>query len=477
MLSYHSKDNSSNLSIVAHQFKTDGSDAITGPDAYYSQGPERQALSLAPCSTNETRMGKSVYLSLNHYDTTFSAYMANIYRGDYMGYFHYLYNLRDYTPHKLRQHMLQLSHEINLNPLLKMSIKAGSQQYKFFLEHLYLYPPGFGEPSGIELLTEVLERKNYANFDVSYHFENQRFLLGLEYISTKMMSSYHMEMYRHIYSLISQYECQLFDNFSLTLGMRYDNYNDGFDNYDDIDNNLSPRISGVYRLGSNHIFKCQFQKAFRPAAFGELASNIDIKPPRLNTYELSYTYKSAFSRGRINLYHSILRDVIQTKDPSPEPFFTYVNTNKIRSRGCELELEHQLFQPLKIVTNAAFMYSKNLETNKGMPLQTDFIGNAGIIYSPVPLVNISTRYRYLGNRTREEGDNRNELAGYHKLDMSMMINALKISTKIRMGIDNILNEDIRVPTSVAHIYFKNQTYPGDYPREGRIMWFDIAYEF
>jgi len=172
-----------------------------------------------------------------------------------------------------------------------------------------------------------------------------------------------------------------------------------------------------------------------------------------------------------------LKDVIDTAVNDPLGTFIYFNASKIRSHGIEMELEHQLLDQLKINTNAAFMYTKNLDNNKSMPLQTNFIGNAGIIYSPLSIFNISTRYRYLGNRTREVGDNRNELAGYHKLDMSMRIHAAKISTKFRLGIDNVLNEDIRVPTPVSHIYFKDQTYPGDYPRKGRTMWFDISYEF
>ncbi|KPA16571.1 TonB-denpendent receptor [Candidatus Magnetomorum sp. HK-1] len=476
LLNYSSQDQSTHLSVLAHQFKTDGSDAVTGPDAYYSQGLKGE--SIAPGPTNETQKGNSVLLSLKHYDTSFTGQMAQIYRGDSMGYYHYLYNLRDDTPHKFRQHALQLTQKIHFNPQLNLTIKGGSQKYKYFFEHLYLYPPGYPQfPSGIELPINCFERKNYATLDISYHFKDHRFLFALEYNSTKsLFISSGIETYRHIYSLLSQYECQPFDKLSLTLGLRYDNYDDTYDNYDDFDHNISPRIAGVYRLSTNHIFKCQYQEAFRPPTTGEIVTN-DLKSPTINTYELSYTYKSAFTKGRINLYQSILKNVIQTTVNNPYGLFFYFNSNRIRSNGIEVEMEHQIFQQLKFNTNAAYMYTKNLDTNKSMPLQTNFIGNACIIYSPLPIINISSRYRYLGNRSREVGDNRNELAGYHNLDMSMMIHATKISTKIRLGIDNLLNEDIRVPTTVAHIYFKDQTYPGDFPRKGRSLWFDIAYEF
>ena len=481
LLNYNSKDNCTHLSLMAHQFRTDGSDAITGPDAYYSQGPEMKAISLAPGSTNEILKGKSVLLSLKHKDTSFSGYMGNIYRGYYMGQYHYLYNLSEDTPHKLREHALQLSHKILFNPQLNLIIKAGSQKYRYFFDNYYMYPPGYPLfPEGFKLDFDSMERKNYANFDVSYCFENHSLLFSLEYISSKtLVKIFNTEMYRHIYSMISQYEYKPFDNFSLTLGTRYDNYDDKYDNFDDIDNNISPRIAAVYNFRLKHILKCQYQKAFRPVATGEIFTSKNLKPPTINTYELSYTYKSPFTRGRINLYQSILKDVIGTTVTGPhEPcFFVYFNINKIRAHGIEMELEHQLFQKLKINTNAAFMYSKNLDTSKSMPLQTNFIGNALIVYSPLPIFNISTRYRYLGNIKREVGDNRNELAGYHNLDLSINLNATKISTKIRLGIDNVLNEDIRVPTPVSMIYFKDRTYPEDYPLRGRTMWFDIVYEF
>lgn len=119
LLNYYSQDHSSHLSLMAHQFKTDGSDAITGPDAYYahSQEADMKAASFAPGSTNETQKGKSILFSFKHNDTSFSGHMTNIYRGYYMGYYHYLYNLREEMPHKIRQHALELSHKIHFNSI------------------------------------------------------------------------------------------------------------------------------------------------------------------------------------------------------------------------------------------------------------------------------------------------------------------------------------------------------------------------
>ena len=263
LLNYYSQDQSTHLSALVHKFKTDGSDATTGPDAYHSQGLKMKAASLAPGPTNEKQQGSSMFLSLKHNNTSCKANISQLYRGDSMGCYHYLYNLRDDTPQKIRQQAFQLSQTIEIHSQLKSILKLGWNRYRYFSEHMYLYPPIYPwYPDGLEFHMNVIERKKYANLDVSYVIDSHRFLLGLEYTEEKHIFSGITDMYRHIYSLVSQYESQPFEKFSLTLGLRYDNY-------DDTDNSFSPRIAGVYRLLSNHVFKCQYQAAFRPPTTGE----------------------------------------------------------------------------------------------------------------------------------------------------------------------------------------------------------------
>jgi len=469
LFNYDSQEYPIHFSAFIHQFKSDGNDAITGPDAYHAFTPEMKKLSLAPGSTNERTERHLNYLKLDYVNTSFTTKFSQLNHGDSMGWYHYLYNLREDTPNILRQQLFHLSQKIEVNQNLKATFKGCFQKDKCIFEHKYVFPPG--HPYYREYNIYYLERKKYTSLNVFYKKYDHRLLFGFDYVDEKhIYSQDNLTLYRSLYSLLAQYEGQLIEGLSLTCGLRYDNY-------DDVDNSLSPRIAGVYRFNSNHIFKCQYQEAFRPPTKTELVTTTHITPSKIKTYEISYTYKNAFSRRRISLYGSKLEDVVQLKVYPPSPKWNYENIRKVRANGLELELEQKISQQIKVNTNASYMYTKNLDTNTRMPLQAEFMGNAGIIYHPLKCLNFSTHYHYMGNRSRESGDKRSDLAGYHKVDVSMRIHATKISTKIRIGIDNVLNEDIRIPTSVSHLVNKEQTYPGDFPQKGRAMWFDIIYEY
>ena len=468
-INYCSKEHPINFNAFVHQFKSDANDAITGPDAYHSLSPEMKKLSLAPGSTNEKTTRHLNFLKLDYNNTSFTTKFSQLNHGDSMGWYHYLYNLREDTPNIFRQQLFQLSQKIEINEHLKATFKLGFQEHKCIFKQKYIFPPG--HPFFTELNVYYLERKKYTSLDAFYEINDHRLLFGFDYVAEKHIYSLGgLNIYRNLYSLLSQYEGQLFDGFSLTCGLRYDNY-------DDVDNSLSPRLAGVYRFNSNHIFKFQYQEAFRPPTKSELATTPSITSARIKTYEISYTYKNAFSRGRISLYESKLEDVVQVKVYPPLPNWNYENISKVRARGIELELEQKISQQIKLNTNASSMYTKNLETNQRMPLQTEFMANVSLIYNPVQYLNFSTRYHYMGSRSREVEDKRADLAGFHKVDASLWIHAINISTKIRIGIDNVLNEDIRIPTSISHLIMKDQTYPGDFPLKGRTMWFDVNYEF
>jgi len=422
LFNYKSKEQPFKLSAFVHQYQSDGSDAITGPDAYHAH-PSFQKLSLAPGSTNEKTLRHLNYLSLEYLNTSFTTKFSQLKHGDSMGWYHYLYNLREDYPHILRQQLFELSQKIEFNPQIQATIKGGFQEHKCIFDRKYMYPPGHPASSFTELNVSYLERKHYTGLDVFYKVNDHQLLFAYDYVDEKHIYTRINTSYkRRSYSLLSQYEGQLFERFSLTCGLRYDNYND-------VDNNLSPRLAGVYRFNSNHIIKCQYQEAFRPPTKTEMATTTThILPSKIKTGELSYTYKTPFSRGRISLYESKLEDAVQVLVYPPSPNWNYVNISKIRARGLELELEQKISQQIKLNSNAAYMYTKNLETNNSMPLQTEFIANACVIYSPFNYLNFSTRYHYLGSRSREEGDNRSDLSDYHTLDRAHFKKGGKIFT-------------------------------------------------
>ena len=63
-------------------------------------------------------------------------------------------------------------------------------------------------------------------------------------------------------SIVLQDEYRISDMLTLTSGLRYDNY-------EDIESAVSPRIALVWRFSGNHIFKAQYARAFRPPSLIE----------------------------------------------------------------------------------------------------------------------------------------------------------------------------------------------------------------
>ncbi|UCH40589.1 MAG: TonB-dependent receptor, partial [Gammaproteobacteria bacterium] len=67
---------------------------------------------------------------------------------------------------------------------------------------------------------------------------------------------------RSAMSLVLQDEYAIDDRLTLTAGLRYDDY-------EDIDSNLSPRLALVWRRSEQHIFKAQLARAFKPPSLIE----------------------------------------------------------------------------------------------------------------------------------------------------------------------------------------------------------------
>jgi len=470
ILDYYPKNEAFHFNALIHQYQTDGSDGIVGPDAFYAFGPNMQENSLAPGATNEKQKGKYGIVSFEYNNFSCTAQSSQIKRGDFMGPNHYLNNLKDDTPLHYSNHLFQITQKIDFKPNLEVVLKGGRSEHKIKLVDYCLFPPKHPFfPDGFELNSNVKSKKNYGSMDINYHFSSESdILLGVEYYRENFLID-QGKTYRHVFSLFSQYELKPIEDLSFTLGFRYDKYSN-------TEEQKSPRFSAVYRLTSNHIFKFQYANAFRPPTLYENYIYPNIKPPTIKTYELCYTYKDINTMGKISLYHSTMKNFIDTES-DPIVHFVYFNINKVRSRGVEFELEQILWDRLRLITRATHMYTKNLDADIKMPFQTDFIANAGITYSPFSHLSFSTQYLYIGNRSREFKDNRKELSGYHKFNISMLINIQKICTKVRAGLDNIFNEDVRVPTPTAHLADPRATYIGDYPRYGRMMWFDIVHEF
>jgi outer membrane receptor protein involved in Fe transport len=134
--------------------------------------------------------------------------------------------------------------------------------------------------------------------------------------------------------------------FILTVGSRF-TYNELFKN------NLSSRITLVYKLGDKNSLKASYGESFRaPSLFEQnfttttftVVGNSDLVPEKSKSIELMYVHSFNKLFLQTTLYHAIYDNTIfrdqQFYEPAGKTVSIYANGNKFTSNGLELELRY-----------------------------------------------------------------------------------------------------------------------------------------
>jgi outer membrane receptor for ferrienterochelin and colicins len=116
---------------------------------------------------------------------------------------------------------------------------------------------------------------------------------------------------RYIRSAYLQTETLLTDKLTLTMGLRWDGYND-------IDSKLNPRLALVYQPWTQHVFKGIYGEAYRVPSLGDLydeesgltQGNLSLRPSVIKSYELVYNYTGSEFFMSSTLFHNEISDLI-----------------------------------------------------------------------------------------------------------------------------------------------------------------------
>ena len=261
-------------------------------------------------------------------------------------------------------------------------------------------------------------------------------------------------------SLVLQDEYRIDDRLTLTAGLRYDDY-------EDIDSNVSPRIALVWRRSDQHIFKTQLARAFKPPSLIEDSGSleVEIESETNDTLELGHIYQDADLVLRNTIYFSKLDNLILSQDFAP---FGYYNSGSFDLRGYELEVEKSIGNEWDI--NA----SLSLQDYVGDPLPgaVPWMLKLGVEYALMPLTGLHLQVNSFGSRDREEADTRSDFEQTTQADVSLrMQNFNDIDgLTFRAGILNILDDELKHPAPF-------DTYPDDYPySDGAMLWAQFIYQ-
>ncbi len=380
---------------------------------------------------------------------------------------------------------------------LETSFQFGWSQYSMGMDKLVFFPAGidFGWGShtdGVVGSTFAQEQQLYGGMDTVWTgLKHHTISVGLKFSVMKLVDSWADSNFdivtleptawhraekdeswikkgvkRRVSGLVIQDQYAVTNQFDITAGVR-------FDHYDDVGNTLAPRLGLVYRMTGHHVFKAQYGRAFRPPTFLEMYSdtffvtgNPQMDPEVIDTYELGYIYRATKTVGRITVFHSKLKNMIEQDDSRQ-----FQNMPGADLTGIELEMEHNLTNSLKLESNIFYVDTKDKTTSGEIADSANWLGNAVVLFQPQPDYSLALRYRYIGKRNRSIADTRNKLGEDSTIHLTGTIRHLwSKNLTLRASVDNLLDADVYQPAAPT-------SYPNDYPRPGRSWSLTMIYDY
>jgi len=258
---------------------------------------------------------------------------------------------------------------------------------------------------------------------------------------------------------------QATSNLELTLGLRYDHYND-------LGGVTNPRAGLVWAYSPKTHYKLLYGSAFKAPNFQELyidnnpaiIGNENLNPTWIKTLEASVNHQYTDAvEITTTLFSTRITDVINVVSGQ------FSNAGAQKMWGLELELRNNLSNNNYYYANYSYIRTReNLNNNRieGIPHHK---ANAGINYRVTPLINANTSIRYMGERPRAETDNRDELKAYIVADTSILVHATK-NIDIQLTAHNLTDKK-HISTDPSAKVSK------DYPHTGRSIELGVTLAF
>lgn len=283
---------------------------------------------------------------------------------------------------------------------------------------------------------------------------------------------------REIASVYLQDQWRVTESLEITLGARYDHYDDWGDN-------LAPRFAAVWQPLDAHIVKFQYAQSFRPPtleesnpgpqAFPGGITTSDVTAEELTSTELAYIYRHSGRIFRATVFKTDIENLIEFfQNPGSSPL--YRNRGEINSWGGELEWEQYFDREWKLVANVSYVDATDSMVDDTLVGAVHWLGNLSLSWDMSPDINLTGRLRYVGEQEgwgdRVNGSQAATFGGYTTLDaVASWGNVLGVrGLELKAGVNNLLNEAYEVVPNPAQ-------YPAGLTGEGRTLWISAGYRF
>ncbi len=514
LYSHSNEEKELKVSINAAGWKTDGADVNSGIDGVEARLGQT-GISFSPGPTNEDEKLRSLALNLDYKKTGLSFYRVERKYGHYFG-MDTLNPDSDGTPNDDEYWHINARQQLEITPTFNGSLNVNLSENEATGEGLLL-PPGAAPPppppppgppppgpaplppsfpDGHAKITYVKERRIEGGLDLNWTgWEKHTWLLRLSAAKVKIRDAWEASNFnsitltnyatiqrlphdedmwidagkeRKIMSAVLQDQFEVSEDFTLTIAVRYDDF-------DDVGNEVTGRAAGVWKIGEPHLIKFQYAEAYRPPNLAQLYlpptgpgahGNPDLKPESSKYYEAGYIYRRPGIVGRATLFYTRMEDMI-TEIPGPghQP----ENSDEIKLKGAEVEIEKKLGERFKTTANLSYLDAEDKTNDQDVANSTDLIGNLTLEARITDNLLAAVSYRHLDERKRSKTDTRDDLDGYDTVDLAVShFNLGAKGLTVRAGVKNIFDEDIKAP---------NENYQDDLPRPGRTWWTQVSREF
>ena len=163
---------------------------------------------------------------------------------------------------------------------------------------------------------------------------------------------------------------ELAPDWTLTAGVRYDDYSDFGDT-------TNPRIALVWTTTQKMITKLLYGSAFRAPSFSEqfsqnnpvLIGNPDLTPETIDSLELAFIYQfTSAINANFNIYTFETQDMIEFVPNAAGN--TAQNDKNLDGQGYEVELDWSLNKDINMVLNYAGQHTENKSTGEQDPFSS-----------------------------------------------------------------------------------------------------------
>lgn len=278
---------------------------------------------------------------------------------------------------------------------------------------------------------------------------------------------------REVQYLSLQDEWQFANDWSLTLGVRYDNYSDVGDTF-------NPRAALVWAVDYNLTAKLLYGRAFRAPSFSELFSqnnpsqigNANLDPEVIDVYEMAFDYQFNHRiNTQLNLFYYEIDGLVDFT-PSAQGLLAQ-NALDQEGYGAELAASWTILADLYWHGNISLHRIKNSRTKLNVadvPTRQIF---SSFVWRPISQASFSFETKWLSGRDRAFGDARKKVSGYAISNLVSSLKCRKTGLDMSIIVKNIFDKDAVEPEKFrAPSFFVSS----DYPIEGRSIFLEIGYD-